>query len=49
MENIRGTRRNYTREAFDVRENFINYYNSAAGVSWQLNYVSRGRLQTDNE
>lgn len=50
MQNISGIRRNCTREAFDVRENFKNYFNSAAGnVPWQLNYVRRGRLQTDND
>lgn len=50
MQNISGIRKNYTREVFDIREDFKNYFNSAAGsVPWQLNYVRRGRLQVDND
>lgn len=50
MQNIRGIRRHCTREAFDIRENFKNYFNSAAAgsVPWQLNYVRRGQIQTDD-
>lgn len=37
--------RNSTREAFQVRENFKEYFNSDAGsVVWQVNRVRRGRI-----
>lgn len=50
MQNISGIRKNSTREAFDIQENFKNYFNSAAGcVPWQLIYVRRVRLQADND
>jgi DDE superfamily endonuclease len=40
-------RRNYTQEAFNVRENFKNFFVSAEGNSscpWQWDTVRRGRL-----
>lgn len=40
-------RRNSTREAFQVRENFKEYFNSEGGsVVWQLSRVRKGTIHT---
>lgn len=45
--NLDSLRRNSTREAFDIRENFKEYFNSEAGsVVWQLNRVRKGTIHT---
>ncbi|KAK5648159.1 hypothetical protein RI129_003051 [Pyrocoelia pectoralis] len=44
--NLDPIRRNNTREAFEVRENFKKYFTSEDGsVAWQLDIVRRGRIQ----
>ncbi|KAK4884902.1 hypothetical protein RN001_001173 [Aquatica leii] len=44
--NLDPIRRNTTRQAFQVRENFKEYFNSDVGsVTWQVHTVRRGRIQ----
>ncbi|KAK5648349.1 hypothetical protein RI129_003241 [Pyrocoelia pectoralis] len=44
--NLDPIRRNTTRQAFHVRENFKEYFNSDVGsVAWQVHTVRRGRIE----
>lgn len=45
--NLDPLRRNSTREAFQVREKFRDYFNSDAGsVVWQVERVRKGRIHS---
>ncbi|XP_071055952.1 uncharacterized protein [Onthophagus taurus] len=49
LQDVDNLRRNCTQTAFQVRENFKEYFNSRTGsVSWQTDIVRRGRIVNEN-